>query len=76
MILVILSVGGLGKAILNLKMQCSDKKSWFAIIDIKFSFFDSFVVKDPASMLPASCVCKVTFLDRSNKLSASCISLF
>ena len=73
--MVILSLDGLGKAILNLIMQWTGKKSWFAISHIRFSLCDSFIVKIQSSMFPALCVWRFTFWKRSNKLSVSCISL-
>ena len=53
--MVNLSVSGLGKAVLNLIIPWSDKKSWFAISDIRF-LCDLFVVKIQSSMFPALCV--------------------
>ena len=63
--MVILSVGGLGKAILNLMMQWSDKKSWFAISDIRFSLCDpvqyvsSFVSLEGYILKLVFCICLI-----------------
>ena len=64
--MVILSVGGLSTEILNLIKQWSDRRSLFAISDIKLSLCNSFVVKLQSCMFPALCVWRVTFWNRSN----------
>ena len=45
------------------------------ISDIRFSLCDSFLVKVQSSIFPALCVWRVTFLNRSNRLSVSCTNL-